>query len=117
MRVKRGFKARRRRKKILKAARGNYQSRSKTFRIAKETVERGWAYAYVHRKLKKREFRKLWIVRINAAVREHGLSYSKFINLLNKSDIKLDRRMLASIAITDVSAFAKIVEEAKNAVV
>ncbi len=117
MRVKRGFKARRRRKKIMKAARGNYQSRSKTFRIAKETVERGWAYAYVHRKLKKREFRKLWIVRINAAVREHGLSYSKFINLLNKSEIKLDRRMLANIAITDVNAFAKIVEEAKNAVV
>jgi len=116
MRVKRGFKARRRRKKIMKAARGNYQSRSRTFRIAKETVERGWAYAYVHRKLKKREFRKLWIVRTNAAVREHGLSYSKFINLLNKSEIKLDRRMLASIAMTDANAFAKIVEEAKAVV-
>lgn len=116
MRVKRGFKARRRRKKILKAAKGNYQSRSRTFRVAKETVERGWAYKYVHRKLKKREFRRLWITRINAAVRQHGLKYSSFINMLGKADIKLDRKMLAHIAMEDPKAFEKIVEVAKAAV-
>ena len=115
MRVKRGFKARRRRKAIMKAARGNYMSRSKTYRVAKETVERGWAYAYAHRKLKKREFRKLWITRINAAVRERGLSYSVFINLLNKADIKIDRKVLAHLAVEDPKAFDKIVEEAKAA--
>ncbi len=114
MRVKRGFKARRRRKKILKAARGNFGSRSRTYRVAKETVERGWAYAYAHRKLKKRDFRKLWITRINAAVREMGLSYSAFMGKLSKSEIKLDRKMLAHIAAEDSKAFAKIVEEVKG---
>jgi len=113
MRVKRGFKARRRRKKILEAAKGNYQSRSKTFRIAKETVERGWAYAYAHRKLKKREFRKLWITRINAAVRENGLTYSAFVNMLKKADIRLDRKILAHVAMEDPATFNAIVEEAK----
>jgi len=114
MRVARGFKARRRRKLILKAARGNYASRSRTFKIAKETVERGWAFAYAHRKLKKREFRKLWIIRINAAVRERGLTYSTFINKLNKANINLDRKMLAHIAMEDPKTFDRIVEEVRS---
>ncbi len=115
MRVKRGVKARRRRKNILKQARGNYQSRSRTFRAAKETVERGMAYAYAHRKMKKREFRRLWIARINAAVREYGLSYSRFIHLLNKSGIEMDRKVLAHLAMEDPKAFKTIVETAQAA--
>ncbi len=111
MRVKRGFKANRRRKTILNAAKGNYQSRSKTYRVAKETVERGWAFAFAHRKQKKREFRSLWITRINAAVREHGLSYSVFINKLAKANISLDRKVLAHLAMEEPAAFNKIVEE------
>lgn len=110
MRVKRGVKARRRRKNILKQAKGNYQSRSKTFRIAKETVERGMAYAYAHRKLKKRDFRRLWITRINAAVREYGISYSRFINMLNKAEVVMDRKILAHLAMEDPGAFKKVVE-------
>lgn len=112
MRVKRGFKARRRRNKILKAARGNYQSRSRTFRVAKETVERGWVYQYVHRKLKKREFRRLWITRINAAARERGYSYSVLMNMLKKAEINIDRKTLAFIAMEDPKAFDKVIEEA-----
>jgi len=113
MRVKRGVKARRRRKNILKQAKGNYQSRSKTYRIAKETVERGMAYAYAHRKLKKRDFRRLWITRINAAVREYGISYSRFINMLNKAEIMMDRKVLAHLAMEDPNAFKKVVETAQ----
>ena len=113
MRVKRGVKARRRRKNILKQAKGNYQSRSKTYRIAKETVERGMAYAYADRKLKKRDFRRLWITRINAAVREYGISYSRFINMLNKAEIMMDRKVLAHLAMEDPNAFKKVVETAQ----
>lgn len=113
MRVKRGFKAKRRRATIMKAAKGNYQSRSRTYRVAKETVERGWAYAFVHRKLKKRDFRKLWITRINAAVRERGLTYSTFINMLNKANIDIDRKVLAFLAVEDPRAFDKVIEEAR----
>ncbi|MCK5808283.1 50S ribosomal protein L20 [bacterium] len=115
MRVKRGVKARRRRKNILKQAKGYYQSRSKTFRIAKETVERGMAYAYAHRKLKKRDFRRLWITRINAAVREYGISYSRFINMLNKAEIIMDRKVLAHLAMEDPNAFKKVVETVQAA--
>lgn len=115
MRVKRGFKAKRRRKEILKAAKGNYMSRSKTYRVAKETVERGWAYSYAHRKLKKRDFRKLWITRINAAVRERGLNYSTFIDMLNKAGIDIDRKVLAHLAVEDPKAFDRVIEEARVA--
>ena len=115
MRVKRGFKAKKRRKAILKAAKGNYMSRSRTFRVAKETVERGWAFSYAHRKLKKREFRKLWITRINAAVRERGLKYSTFIDMLNKAGINIDRKVLAHLAVEDPKAFDKVIEEARVA--
>ncbi|MGI6394085.1 MAG: 50S ribosomal protein L20 [bacterium] len=113
MRVKRGPSAKKRRAVIMKAAKGNYQSRSKTYRVAKETVERGWAFAFAHRKLKKREFRKLWITRINAAVRERGLSYSTFIDMLNKANINIDRKVLAFLAVEDPAAFDKVIEEAK----
>ncbi|HPA56754.1 MAG TPA: 50S ribosomal protein L20 [bacterium] len=113
MRVKRGFKAKRRRATIMKAAKGNYQSRSKTYRVAKETVERGWSYAFAHRKLKKRDFRKLWITRINAAVRERGLTYSTFIDMLNKANIDIDRKVLAFLAVEDPGAFDKVIEEAR----
>ena len=115
MRVKKGFKARRRRKEILKAARGNYSRRARTFKIARETVERGWAFNYVSRKIKKREFRALWIMRINAAVRERGLSYSAFMNLLKKAKIDLDRKLLAHLAMEDPAAFDRVIEAARTA--
>lgn len=114
MRVKRGFKAKRRRATIMKAAKGNYMSRSRTYRVAKETVEKGWVYAFAHRKLKKREFRKLWITRINAAVRERGLTYSTFIDMLNKAKIDIDRKVLAYLAMEDPKAFDKVIEEARG---
>lgn len=113
MRVKKGFKARRRRNKILDAAKGNYSRRARTYKVAKETVERGWVYQYVHRKLKKRDFRRLWITRINAAVRERGMSYSVFMDKLTKSKIEIDRKMLAFMAVEDTKAFDKVFEEIK----
>ncbi len=113
MRVKKGFKARRRRKEILKAARGNYSRRARTFKVARETVERGWAFSYVSRKLKKRDFRALWIMRINAAARERGLSYSVLMNLLSKAKVTMDRKLLAHLAMEDPKAFDKIVDTAK----
>ncbi len=109
-RAKNNVAARRRRNKILKAARGNYGGRSKLYRTAKETVQRGWAYAYKHRRLRKRDFRSLWIIRINAGCRLHGLSYSVFMDRLKKADIKLDRKMLADIAATDPEGFKALVE-------
>jgi large subunit ribosomal protein L20 len=102
--------SRRRRKKILKAAKGYYGGRSKLYRTAKESVQRGLAYAYVHRRRKKRDFRRLWITRINAAARIYGLSYSLFINGLKKAGVLLDRKNLAEIAIKDEKAFAKLAE-------
>ncbi len=102
--------SRRRRKKILKAAKGYYGGRSKLYRTAKESVQRGLAYAYVHRRRKKRDFRRLWITRINAAARIYGLSYGLFINGLKKAGVLLDRKNLAEIAITDEKAFAKLAE-------
>jgi large subunit ribosomal protein L20 len=104
-----------RKKQIMKAARGAFGARSKTWKAAKETVERGWRYAYRDRKNKKREFRRLWITRINAAARLHDMSYSVFINGLEKSGIEVDRKILAELAVNDPAAFAAIAEQARAA--
>lgn len=112
-RVKRGFKARRRRNKILKAAKGYYGRRKSTIRRGTESVHRSWVFAYRDRKVRKREFRSLWIVRINAAVRPLGLTYSQFINKLSKSNLGLNRKMLADLAVTDPKAFGDIVQKIK----
>jgi len=114
-RVKRGTKARKRHKKILKLAKGNVGGRRKLYRQARETVERGLVYAYRDRKVKKREFRSLWIVRINAAVRAFDLSYSRFIEGLKKAGIEMDRKVLADIAARDSAAFGAIAERVKAA--
>ncbi len=108
-RVKRGFKARHRRKRILKMASGYYGTRSRLFRTAIETVERALVYAYRDRKVRKRDFRKLWITRLNAAVRVHGLSYSVFIGKLKANNILLDRRALAELAVSEPAGFAAVV--------
>jgi large subunit ribosomal protein L20 len=113
-RVKRGFKARRRHNRILKLAKGYRGSHSKLFRSAVEAVERGLCYAYRDRKQRKRAFRRLWIVRINAAVRPHGLSYSRFIHGLKGAQIELDRKALADLAVHDQGAFAQVVSLAKE---
>lgn len=115
-RAKRGFKARRRRKKVLKQASGYRGGRSKLFRTAQEAVDKGLQYAYKDRRLKKRDFRSLWIMRINAAVREAGLSYSKFINGLKKASIALDRKVLSDMAIQDALGFGKLIEKVKAAI-
>ncbi len=114
-RVKRGFKARRRRKKILKLAKGYRGARSRCYRQAKDTVEKGLCYAYRDRRQKKRLYRRLWIARINAACRENGTSYSRFINGLSKAGIAVDRKILANLAVTDPSAFSSIVKDAMAA--
>ncbi|EHU3483175.1 50S ribosomal protein L20 [Campylobacter coli] len=114
-RVKTGVVRRRRHKKVLKLARGFYSGRRKHFRKAKEQLERSLVYAYRDRRRKKRDFRRLWIVRINAACRLNDLSYSKFINGLKKAGIELDRKILADLAMNDAAAFAKITEAAKKA--
>ena len=114
-RVKRGTKSRKRHKKILKLAKGNVGGRRKLYRQARETVERGLVYAYRDRKVKKREFRSLWIVRINAAVRAFDLSYSRFIEGLKKAGIEMDRKVLADLAARDAAAFGAIAERAKAA--
>lgn len=113
-RAKRGFKARRRRKKVLKEARGNYGARSRLFRTAVEQVRNSWEDAYRHRKTKKREYRKLWIARINAAVRSHGMSYSRFISALKKAGSGMDRKVLADIAMHDPAGFKSIVDSVSN---
>jgi len=110
MRVKRGFKARRRRKKILKLAKGFRGGHSKLFRTAADTVDRSLNYAYRDRRQRKRDFRRLWIARINAAARMNKLSYSKFIQGLKRAKIDLDRKVLAELAISDPAGFAKIAE-------
>lgn len=114
-RVKRGVIARARHKKILKRAKGYYNARRKVFRVAKQAVIKAEQYAYRDRRNKKRAFRALWIQRINAGAREHGLSYSRFINGLKKADIAVDRKVLADIAVFDKAGFAKLVEQAKAA--
>lgn len=105
---------RRRRKKILKQCRGYYQSRSKHYKIAIETLHRAWAYAYAHRRTKKRDFRSLWIIRINAAVRALGMTYSAFINGLAKANVSIDRKMLSELAIREPKAFEQVVAVAKK---
>ncbi|MGV8931290.1 MAG: 50S ribosomal protein L20 [Luteimonas sp.] len=114
-RVKRGVTARRRHKKILKQAKGYYHARRKVFRVAKQAVTKALQYAYIGRKQKKRNFRSLWITRINAAARINGLSYSRFINGLMKAGITLDRKVLADIAVHDATGFAALAEKAKGA--
>jgi large subunit ribosomal protein L20 len=108
MRVKRGFKARRRRNKVLKLAKGFRGGHSKLFRTAADTVDRALNYAFRDRKQRKRQFRRLWIARINAAARMNDLSYSRFISGLKKADVSLDRKVLADLAISDPSGFAQI---------
>ena len=112
-RVKRGVVARKRHKKILKLAKGYYGARSRVFRVAKQAVMKAGQYAYRDRRTKKRVFRQLWIARINAAARANGLTYSQFINGLNKAQIGLDRKVLADIAVHDEVAFAAIVNQVK----
>ena len=114
-RVKRGVTARARHKKIIKLAKGYFNARRKVFRVAKQAVTKAAQYAYIGRKQRKRQFRSLWIVRINAATRLHGLSYSRFMNGLLKANITLDRKALADLAIHDAAAFGKIAEQAKRA--
>ena len=114
-RVKRGNVRRAKRKKLLARAKGFYQTKSKLYRSAKESVDTAAKYAYVGRKNKKRDFRRLWVVRINAAAREQGLTYSQLIRGLKAAGITLDRKMLADMAITQSAAFAKVASQAKAA--
>ena len=114
-RVKTGVVRRRRHKKILKLAKGFYSGRRKHFRKAKEQLERSLYYGFRDRKQKKREFRKLWIIRINAACRLNDISYSRFINGLKKAGIELDRKILADMAMNDAAAFSAVVAQAKEA--
>ncbi|HEY1304906.1 MAG TPA: 50S ribosomal protein L20 [Vicinamibacterales bacterium] len=114
-RVKRGTVRRAKRKKLLARAKGFYQTKSKLYRAAKESVDTALKYAYVGRKNKKREYRRLWIVRINAAAREHGLTYAQLMRGLKSAGSQLDRKMLASLAATQPAAFAKVAEQAKTA--
>ena len=115
MRIKRGVNAVKKRRAILKAAKGYRGAKSKLYRVAREAVMKSGQYAYVGRKLKKRDMRSLWITRINAACRVNSISYSQFINGLNKANVELNRKVLADIAATDANAFAKLVETAKKA--
>ena len=114
-RVKRGFKARRRRNKVLKAARGYYLGRSSQFRMAQNTVMRAWAYAFAGRKQKKRQFRALWITRINAAARQIGSTYSAVIRDLTRAGIEIDRKVLADLAVSDPAGFKAVVDSARAA--
>lgn len=114
-RVKRGVTARARHKKILKKAKGYYGARRKSFRIANQAVIKAGQYAYRDRRVRKRDFRSLWIARINAEARNNGLSYSRFINGLSKAEVGLDRKVLADIAVFDKATFAALAEKAKSA--
>lgn len=113
-RAKGGFKTRKRRKKVLEKAKGFYGAKSRLFRIATEAVDKAMQYAYRDRRVKKREFRALWIVRINAALRALGLTYSQFMAKLKKSDIALNRKTLADMAYNDPAAFNQLVEKVKS---
>jgi large subunit ribosomal protein L20 len=112
MRIKRGFKARRRRQKVLKLAKGFVAGRSKVYRTAADSVDKALMYAYRDRKARKRDFRKLWIARINAGARMNDLSYSKFIHGLKQAGIEIDRKILAELAITDPGAFSRLAAKA-----
>ncbi len=115
-RVKRGVTTHARHRKIIKAAKGYYGRRKNTFRAANQAVEKAGQYAYRDRKVKKRNFRALWIQRINAGVRQHGLTYGRFIDGLNKAGIEIDRKMLADLAVRDSDAFKALVDRAAAAV-
>ncbi len=114
-RVKRGTVRRAKRRKVLARAKGFYQTKSKLYRAAKEAVDTALSYAYVGRRLKKRDFRRLWIIRINAAAREHGLSYGQFMHGLKTAGVALDRKSLAELAVSEPAAFAHLVTQAKGA--
>jgi large subunit ribosomal protein L20 len=114
-RVKGALSTRKRRKKVLKLAKGYFGAKSKQFRTANQAVMKSLQYAYIGRKLKKRDFRSLWITRINAACRSNGINYSRFMNGLKKADIHLNRKMLSELAISDKAAFASLVEQARAA--
>ena len=114
-RIKRAVNAHKKRRKVFKLAKGYWGSKSKQYRTASEQVRRSLRYAYTGRKLRKRDFRRLWITRINAAARINGMSYSAFINGLKKKNIEVNRKMLADLAVNDAAAFAQLVEIAKNA--
>jgi len=114
-RVKRGVTARAKHKKVLKKAKGYYGARSRVFRVATQAVTKAGQYAYRDRRQKKRQFRRLWIVRINAAARMFDMSYSRFMDGLNKAEIEVDRKMLADLAVNDIDAFGQLAEKAKAA--
>ena len=114
-RIKRAVNAHKKRRKVLKLAKGYWGSKSKQYRTASEQVRRSLRYAYEGRKMRKRDFRRLWIIRINAAARLSGMSYSTFINGLKKKNIEVNRKMLADLAVNDAAAFAQLVELAKEA--
>ena len=112
-RVKRGVQARARHKKVIAEAKGYYGARRKVYRVAKQAVIKAGQYAYRDRRQRKRQFRALWIARINAAARENGMSYSRFINGLSKAEIEIDRKVLADLAVFDKAAFSALAEKAK----
>jgi large subunit ribosomal protein L20 len=114
-RVKRGVTARAKHKKVLKKAKGYYGARSRVYRVATQAVTKAGQYAYRDRRVKKRQFRRLWIVRINAAARMFDMSYSRFMDGLNKAEIEVDRKMLADLAVHDIDAFGQLAEKAKAA--
>ena len=114
-RVRRGPLRRRKRQRLLARAKGFYQTKSKLYRAAKETVDTSLSYAFVGRRRKKRDFRRLWVIRINAAARQHGLSYSQFISGLKTAGVGLDRKALADLAVREPSAFAHLAVQAKEA--
>ena len=113
-RVKRGVTSKRRHNRILRQAKGYYGGRSNLIKTAREAVERGWRYAYRDRKQRKRVFRALWIARINAAAREHGLSYSRFMDGLKRANVEIDRKVLAQLAVSDPKAFSDLAALAKS---
>ncbi|HOA70481.1 MAG: 50S ribosomal protein L20 [Bacillota bacterium] len=115
-RVKSSVVKRKRHKKVLKLAKGYYGKRSKSFRVANEAVMKALNYAYIHRRQKKREFRRLWIARINAAARQNGMTYNRFINGLKKAGVEINRKMLAELAVSDAKAFSQLVDLARSQV-
>ncbi|MBE6083365.1 MULTISPECIES: 50S ribosomal protein L20 [Tissierellales] len=113
-RIKRGVNAKKNHKKVLKQAKGYYGSKSKLYKVANQAVMKSLSYAYVGRKLKKRDFRKLWIARINAAARLNGMNYSTFISGLKKANVEINRKMLSEMAISDPKSFSELIDIAKN---